>query len=183
VNVWVLGNTTGQAAEDAAVRPTPLVGRPEHEKLVLDAGRGRTLRTAVIRPGIVYGGGRGIIADLLKTANGLVRVIGDGRNHWACSTTWIWRIYMSCRHESRCLGVYPPTTRPTAVADIVAVARHAKMQPTCGTPIGEARPNGSMRTHRANQIVRVRARSGMDADAAFRGRQRGAPARRVPRET
>src|SRR5688572_12498416 len=29
--VWVLGNTTGQAAEDAPVRPTPFVAwRPEH---------------------------------------------------------------------------------------------------------------------------------------------------------
>lgn len=59
--IWVLGNTSGKATEDAPVRPTPLVEwRPEHEKLVLDAGRGRTLRTAVVRPGIVYGGGVGL---------------------------------------------------------------------------------------------------------------------------
>ena len=41
------------------------------------------LRTAVIRPGIVYGGSRGIVSDLLKNAvNGLIRVIGNGQNHW-----------------------------------------------------------------------------------------------------
>ena len=38
--VWVLGDTSGPVAEDAPVQPTPLVAwRPEHERLVLDAGR------------------------------------------------------------------------------------------------------------------------------------------------
>src|SRR5438093_773000 len=41
------------------------------------------VRTNVVRPGVVYGGGNGMIADLFKSAsNGLVRVIGDGNNHW-----------------------------------------------------------------------------------------------------
>ena len=61
--VWVLGDTSGAAAGEAPLHPPALVAwRPDHEKLIqLDAGRGRTLRTAVIRPGIVYGGARGII--------------------------------------------------------------------------------------------------------------------------
>ena len=37
----------------------------------------------VVRPGVVYGGGSGMIGDIFKAAsNGLVRVIGDGNNHW-----------------------------------------------------------------------------------------------------
>ncbi len=33
----------------------------------------------------MYGGGRGIVSDLLRDGtNGLVRIIGEGRNHWAC---------------------------------------------------------------------------------------------------
>jgi nucleoside-diphosphate-sugar epimerase len=49
---------------------------------VLQAAGG-DLRTAVIRPGVVYGGNRGIVSDLLKNAlNGLIRVIGAGENHW-----------------------------------------------------------------------------------------------------
>ncbi len=33
--------------------------------------------------GIVYGESRGIVADMLRDAsNGLIRVVGDGRNHW-----------------------------------------------------------------------------------------------------
>jgi nucleoside-diphosphate-sugar epimerase len=84
--VWVLGDTAAPVAEDAPLKPTPLVAwRPEHERLVLEAGRHRTPRTVVMRPGIVYGGTRGIIGDLLKdAANGLVRVIGEGKNHWPC---------------------------------------------------------------------------------------------------
>jgi nucleoside-diphosphate-sugar epimerase len=81
--VWVLGPAPEPAAEDSPVNPVSLVSwRPEHERLVLDAASSR-LRTAVVRPGIVYGGASGIVADLLKSAtNGLVRVIGDGNNHW-----------------------------------------------------------------------------------------------------
>jgi nucleoside-diphosphate-sugar epimerase len=49
---------------------------------VLDAANDH-LRTIVVRPGVVYGGGNGIVADMFKSAsNGLVRVIGDGNNHW-----------------------------------------------------------------------------------------------------
>ena len=56
--------------------------RPAHEKLVLDAA-GDHLRTMVVRPGVVYGGSVGMVGDLFKAAsNGLVRVVGDGNNHW-----------------------------------------------------------------------------------------------------
>ena len=52
--------------------------KADHEAVVLGAA-GEHLRTAVVRPGTVYGGGSGIVGDLFKSAtNGLVRVIGDG---------------------------------------------------------------------------------------------------------
>ena len=84
--IWVLGQTATPAAEDAPLDPAAHVAwRPEHEKLVLEGGADGTVRTAVIRPGIVYGGSRGIIGDMLKDAgNGLIRVIGTGKNHWPC---------------------------------------------------------------------------------------------------
>lgn len=166
--VWVLGNTTGQAAEDAPVRPTPLVAwRPEHEEIVLDAGRGRTLRTAVVRPGIVYGGGRGIIADLLKNAaNGLVRVIGEGRNHWACVYDRdLADLYLRVATDPKASGVYHANDEADErVTDIVeALARHAKMQPDVrNVPIEEARAKmGPYADALAlNQIVRsARARA------------------------
>ena len=81
--VWVLGKTPEPAAEDAPINPIALSAfRPAHEKMVLDAA-GDHLRTIVVRPGVVYGGGAGMIGDMFKAAaNGLVRVIGDGNNHW-----------------------------------------------------------------------------------------------------
>jgi nucleoside-diphosphate-sugar epimerase len=81
--IWVLGDTQEPADETASVRPVDYSAwRAPHEQVVL-AAAGGGLRTAVVRPGIVYGGGRGIVGDLLKDANnGLVRVIGGGENHW-----------------------------------------------------------------------------------------------------
>src|SRR5687768_5833284 len=81
--LWVVGNQTSPADETVAPNPAAVVSwRPAHEQRVLDAASG-TLRTAIIRPGIVYGGSRGIVSDLFKdAANGLVRVIGSGDNRW-----------------------------------------------------------------------------------------------------
>ncbi|MGH9256119.1 MAG: NAD-dependent epimerase/dehydratase family protein [Vicinamibacterales bacterium] len=143
--MWVLGNTAGAAGEDAPVRPTPLVAwLPDHEQLVLDAGRGRVLRTAVVRPGIVYGGARGIIGDLLKdAANGLLRVVGDGRNRWACVYDRdLADLYVRVATRPEASGIYHANDEADErVADIVeAVARHARMQPDVRhVPIEEAR--------------------------------------------
>ena len=81
--VWILGKASEPIAENAAINPIEKASfRPQHEKLVLDAA-GDHLRTVVVRPGIIYGGGTGIVADLFKSAtNGLVRVVGDGNNRW-----------------------------------------------------------------------------------------------------
>ena len=81
--VWVLGNTTKPADEDTPVDPAPHVAwRPEHEQLVLQAASDG-VRTVVVRPGIVYGGAQGIVSDILKDAlNGMMRVIGPGKNRW-----------------------------------------------------------------------------------------------------
>ncbi len=81
--VWVLGRTPDPAGEDAPLNPISYVSwRPEHEGILLNAGSDR-VRTIVVRPGVVYGGGDGLVGDLFKSAsNGLVRVVGDGNNHW-----------------------------------------------------------------------------------------------------
>ena len=81
--IWVLGSNAQPMTESAQPNPGSVIGwRPGHEQFVLKAAGGG-LRTAVIRPGIVYGGSRGIVSELLKNAlNGLIRVIGHGDNHW-----------------------------------------------------------------------------------------------------
>jgi nucleoside-diphosphate-sugar epimerase len=142
--VWVLGHTTGQATEDAPVDPTPLVSwRPEHERVVLD-GAGGGVRTVVVRPGLVYGGARGIIGDLLKdAANGLVRVIGDGRNHWACIYDRdLADLYVRVATMDDAAGIFHANDEADErVGDIVdAIARQVKMTPDVRhVPIAEAR--------------------------------------------
>lgn len=81
--IWVLGSNAQPMDETAQPNPGQALGwRLAHEELVLQAA-GSGLRTAVIRPGIVYGGSRGIVSELLKNAlNGLIRVVGNGDNHW-----------------------------------------------------------------------------------------------------
>ena len=80
--VWILGRAPEPVAEDAPINPIELVSfRPDHEQLVLRADG--NLRAVVVRPGVVYGGGGGMIGDICKAAsNGLVRVVGDGSNRW-----------------------------------------------------------------------------------------------------
>lgn len=81
--VWVLGNTRDPATESAPTNPPDRVAfRPDHERLVLESNGGG-VRAVVLRPGIVYGGSRGIVSEMLRDAeNGIVRVIGSGDNRW-----------------------------------------------------------------------------------------------------
>ena len=82
--IWVLGATGDTPAfEDAPTdRPAALVTwRVEYERLVLAAG-GDRLATAVVRPGIVWGGRGGLLGAYFESAGkeGAAKVIGDGGN-------------------------------------------------------------------------------------------------------
>src|ERR1700752_3783612 len=81
--IWVLGAAPNPIDESAPLNPLEIVSwRPAHEKRILDSGVAG-MRSIVVRPGIVYGGSRGIVGDLLKdAANSLVRIVGRGDNHW-----------------------------------------------------------------------------------------------------
>jgi len=142
---WVLGNTDGPAAEDAPLKPTPLVAwRPEHEALVRKLSQGGRIRAVIVRPGIVYGGARGIISDLLKDArNGLVRVVGDGSNHWPCIYDRdLGDLYLRLATHEEASGVFHATDEADErVSDIVeAIAAHAMAhQDVRHVPIEEAR--------------------------------------------
>ncbi len=141
--VWVLGDTQGRATEEFPLNPTPLVEwRPEHERLVMESAPG--VRAAIIRPGIVYGGARGIIGDLLKdTANGLVRVVGDGRNHWPCIYDRdLADLYVRVATHGDAAGIFHANDEADErVQDIVeAIARQATMRPDVrNVPLLEAR--------------------------------------------
>jgi nucleoside-diphosphate-sugar epimerase len=81
--IWILGATGTQVArEDWRINPIPRVaGREEIERRVLHAAE-HGMRTCVIRPGIVYGRGKGILGMVCPGLDGVVRFVGDGENHW-----------------------------------------------------------------------------------------------------
>lgn len=80
---WVHGDTGERVVDERApLAPAALVAwRPAHEDLVLNASHVRGL---VLRPGCLYGGPGGLTADWFEGAHeGVLRLVGDGHNHWA----------------------------------------------------------------------------------------------------
>ena len=142
--VWILGRTAKAADEEAPVNPPPHVAwRPAHEDLVL-AARSSGLRPVVIRPGIVYGGGRGIISDLIKDAlNGIIRVVGPGKNRWPCVyDTDLGDLYVRILESPAAAGVYHANDEADErVSDIVeAIAGQVPQRPDIrNMPLAEAR--------------------------------------------
>ena len=82
--IWVLGNTGAKPAdENTPLNPIPLVAwRVQHEEQVKAAAK--SFPTAVIRPGMVYGRGRGVPAMFFQTVaeKGAVTAVGNGENRW-----------------------------------------------------------------------------------------------------
>lgn len=142
--VWVLGATPTPVAEDAPLDPPAMVAfRPAHERMVLDA-QANGLRTVVVRPGIVYGGARGIVSELFRDAdNGLMRVIGSGDNRWpAVYDRDLADLYARLVGAAEASGIYHATDESDErVNEIVsAIARHAPSKPAVRrVPIAEAR--------------------------------------------
>jgi nucleoside-diphosphate-sugar epimerase len=81
---WVFGPTRGRViGETAPLRPPPVVAwRPAVERRVQDAVE-RRVRTIILRPGTVYGGAAGLIANAIREAReqGVLYYAGDGENH------------------------------------------------------------------------------------------------------
>lgn len=141
--IWVLGSTTG-ADEQAPTNPPPLVAfRPAHEQAVLQLGNG-TLRTVVLRPGVVYGGGRGIVSDMVRDAeNGIMRVIGNGENRWPLVYDRdLADLYARLVLSSDASGVYHATddTHHTVGEIAAAIAAHPQQKADIRyMPLSEAR--------------------------------------------
>jgi nucleoside-diphosphate-sugar epimerase len=142
--IWVLGRTHEPATEDAPVNPIAIAAwRAEHEAIVLAAGDG-ALRTAIVRPGVVYGGTQGLVADLFKSAaNGLVRVIGDGNNRWPLIYDRdLADLYARIAARDDASGIYHANDEADErVNDIVdAIAPHLPVRPDVRhVPLEEAR--------------------------------------------
>ncbi|MBA3640088.1 MAG: NAD(P)H-binding protein, partial [Acidobacteria bacterium] len=142
--VWVLGSALSPADENAPVNPIELVAwRPAHEARVLNASTAGW-RPVVIRPGLVYGAGRGIVGDVLKDAsNSLIRVIGPGDNHWPLVYDRdLADLYLRTATNPNASGIYHANDEgDETVNDIVAaLSEHAKTTPSVRhVPLAEAK--------------------------------------------
>ncbi|WP_047866414.1 NAD-dependent epimerase/dehydratase family protein [Rubrobacter aplysinae] len=83
---WVMGETPGSPQDPLADEETPpepapsLHWRPAVERWVLEAAASHGVSTFVVRPALVYGGGGGVVAELVQSARerGSARyVVGD----------------------------------------------------------------------------------------------------------
>jgi nucleoside-diphosphate-sugar epimerase len=185
--VWVLGQTAAPASEaEPIVRPAAAVAwRPPHEKRVLEAATDRVV-TAVVRPGIVFGGKRGLVAPWFETATkeGRAAFVGTGDQRWAfVHRTDLAELY---RHvvERRARGIFHGVdgASPTVAEAAAAASRAAgKGGAVRAIPLDEARKTmGPMADALAMDQVVVSARAAEvgwnprhppfveDAPAAFR---------------
>ena len=117
---WVLGKAGYDPANESTPTdyPNPIVAwRPAVEQLALQGGSGK-LKTAVIRPGVVYGGKGGLLAGFWDSAvkKGTVTYIGKGENVWSCvyrgDLALLYRLVAGkkgFRHFSRGRRRFPPT--------------------------------------------------------------------------
>ena len=142
--IWVLGACHAPADESAALNPAELVAwRPAHELRVLDAASAG-IRSVVVRPGIVYGGARGIVGDLFKdAANGLVRVIGSGDNHWPLVYERdLGELYLRLASHPHASGVFHANDEGDEQVNelVAAIAGHVPIRPSVRrVPLPEAR--------------------------------------------
>jgi nucleoside-diphosphate-sugar epimerase len=165
--VWVLGNTPAPASEaEPIVRPAAAVAwRPPHEKRVLEAATDR-IATAVIRPGIVFGGKRGLVAPWFESAvkEGRASFVGSGDQRWAFvhrdDLAELYRLVV----ERRARGIFHGVegASPTVTLAAAAASRAAgKGGAVRAVPVDEARKTmGPMADALAMDQVVVCARGG-----------------------
>ncbi len=143
--IWVLG-AAPQAVDETASTAHPTAHsawRAEHEKKVMSVSWSGA-RNIIVRPGIIYGGARGIVSDMLKDAtNGLIRVIGPGDNHWPLVYDRdLGDLYQRLMVTPRAEGVYHASDGSAdTVNDIVdAIASAVSQTPSIRhVPLDEAR--------------------------------------------
>ena len=142
--LWVLGPAPSPVDETAPTNPLEIVAwRPEHEKRVLDSAAAG-VRAIVVRPGIVYGGSRGIVGEIVKdAANSLIRVVGSGQNHWPLVYDRdLGELYARLVGTPTAAGIYHATDDGAETVNeiVAAIAQHAPTEPSLRhVPLAEAR--------------------------------------------
>lgn len=142
---FVLGPAGAEPADESApLQPPELVAfRPANEQLVLRSSSD-DVATAVIRPGMVFGGGQGLIGDFFATAvdEGAARYVGDGANRWSpIYREDVARLYRLVS-ELRAGGIFHAvdgTATPVSVLARSASTAAGRAGRTHAVPLAEAR--------------------------------------------
>jgi nucleoside-diphosphate-sugar epimerase len=120
---WVYGDR-GDAVVDEEAPPNPIAlvaWRPGHEQRVLTAaGRG-----VVIRPGVVYGDGGGIVGGFVASAQaGPLKIVGNGTNRWpTVRVDALAELYAAAVEQPAARGIYNAVA--AASVPYVEIARAA----------------------------------------------------------
>lgn len=128
--LFVLGDLAGREGTEAtAPSPPPyLAARAALEQTVL-AGARDGLTTAVLRPGMVYGGGSGgMVSEMFQSAidDGAALFFGDGSNHWSLVHREDVARLVRLICERRAAGVYHAVDdEPLTVREIAEIASTA----------------------------------------------------------
>lgn len=136
--LWLHGNSGDAVTTEESPFDPPLVvsWRPAVEKL-LEEAVARDVRTIRIRPGLVYGGGRGYVPMLLSPQNdddgAVVRHFADGSNRWSViHADDLGELYAlaveSALLGSVYLGTLDESVQVKAAAQVVATKHDARVQ-------------------------------------------------------
>ncbi|MGH7558241.1 MAG: NAD-dependent epimerase/dehydratase family protein [Gemmatimonadota bacterium] len=142
---WVLGDTGEEPADEEAPTDHPaeiVAWRPRHEEQVLTAAT-EVVATAVIRPGMVYGGSGGLVSRLFETAveDDAAAYVGKGGNRWSLIHRGdLARLYLRVAEE-RAGGIFHGVDgQPLQVTELARAASVAAgAGETRGVPLDEAR--------------------------------------------
>ncbi|WP_375486579.1 NAD-dependent epimerase/dehydratase family protein [uncultured Jatrophihabitans sp.] len=103
--VWVWGSGDAITEQDPFDAPELTAWRAGVEQKLLDD---ESLRGVVVAPGIVYGGGGGLVATITQPDdNGAIRLVGDGSQHWTTVHTGeLADLYVRAFEKSAARGYY-----------------------------------------------------------------------------
>ncbi|HEX7088522.1 MAG TPA: NAD-dependent epimerase/dehydratase family protein [Longimicrobiales bacterium] len=144
--VWSLGNTGAEPADESRP-PDPafelVAWRAECERKVL-AAAGPDLATAVVRPGMVYGGRGGLLAGFFASAerDGAAAYAGEGKNRWSLVYREDNARLYRCIAERRATGIFHAVDgTPLPVEELARLVSEAAGRggATRSIPLAEAR--------------------------------------------
>ena len=144
--VWVVGSTGDNVADERTpTNPPRLVAHRAGLEQEILAAKDRGVRSIVIRPAVVYGQGRGLLAMFVQSAreSGAARYVGDGQTRWPFVNVGdLAQLYVLALEKAPVASLYfaahGPAYRARELAEAASAAAGANGK-TQAWPLDEAR--------------------------------------------